>query len=1381
MTAILIRIAAISVVIGFLTFLQGKINVGRQNRGRQFIMPVLAFVYCAAVLFVVVRIFDLVAAFDISFIPFINSSLVLLVNFVLMVGFIVIKIIVCPIVSTIWKSQSLMERTSSRFYEFEDSYSNWFLRQNWVNFRQLAKLFVVCTALGCMGYIYFTMDNIASTDWVIYFPGAVLIVITEVWNFVNGITKEEFRHRIVGDDADSRRIGQYYRVREIYEEIFEPQVLTAHTGCEFTRRFGSTETIKELMESGAHTDKIIASYFELADTDIFPDPDYIRATKELMYRENVLFFNPFYRDMGLYITLPIVNALLCGKKCLVIAGRSSACGDIKQWLSKMIKGYSRMESLWRVADLSTDVVECEIGMLSLMQLYDLDVLKHNREFFSETDFVLLIEPSVLLNTGQIGLSMITDEMRKRDVKPVYCICDRKTEGLVDTLSHLLYTEITNVLAMPLPRCMYAGMTWNANGDYIRQQLFDKQTRFLGNGIELAAVAVKNQIPKVTWYSETKAPVRDIKWIAGQYHPTICRYMNLPSQQNSIYKKISFESNLWGATVNSESFLIAEDEFCNMFSIMRAYLSRGSNQMFVNILSENYLLRDYMRHNRQMFTSDPNAIPSIVPDYAKTERNAIIKLLLYMGFKPVSEHEIINELNYAGIAATDPVGTLTSLLRKYTFVDESIFIMHRFASDETFDTRQVDSFSISVGAFDRHFADSLKNAYYVVEDEEREAEYLDGKLFGHVTQQLLPGQYVTYDGKYYIAKFVSPAIGVVLRRASDLYDGRKYYRQVRAYKLEPNDALEVVSLRKVNDVEIAFVRYDISVVTSGYLEMQDNNDLRTARLIDFTGDPSAGNFTRRYKNKTVLRLHLPDTSEETRHTVCLLLSEIFRSTFHNSWHYIAVTTRQPGSTEGMLNYLMYRLDTPEDDEHIYIIEDSDMDLGLLEAVERNLNQFMEIVTDFLDWHFEKLREPAHDEPALGEGRKPADVLKRSMFGNMADRIRKLFGGKKDDAQLDMPPAVPEDLGKGDLAKPETEDAKPAGYPFDDADEEADKPISAPVSHVTEGKLPEESNYLPDDKDKDEVTGQEGDYVHIDGTDIFDDEDTFADTEWLEAGFKAAGIAPIEKTRYQQSHYLKFGFDDIDKRLQLVEVRNYLRVRGFSNNLLTQARTRDILEKKPLDFDGAIICDFCGQPLSGISYEKIIDGRTRCNICSSSAITSVNEFKDIFFNVLGMMEGLYGINFKVPISVKMTDARTIARGAGSVYKPTQASVRVLGYAQKKGGNYNIFVENGSPYLASVDLIVHELTHIWQFLNWKEADIKKIYGKGGSLAVYEGMAMWAAIQYLYQIGETYYAELQESIAVMRNDAYGEGLLLFRERYPFVKDSSLLKFSPFSTYPPL
>lgn len=61
-----------------------------------------------------------------------------------------------------------------------------------------------------------------------------------------------------------------------------------------------------------------------------------------------------------------------------------------------------------------------------------------------------------------------------------------------------------------------------------------------------------------------------------------------------------------------------------------------------------MLRDYMTANAEMMTVDSKAIPTIVPDYARTERNFIIRLLMLMSMEPVDESYISNQLAIHGI-------------------------------------------------------------------------------------------------------------------------------------------------------------------------------------------------------------------------------------------------------------------------------------------------------------------------------------------------------------------------------------------------------------------------------------------------------------------------------------------------------------------------------------------------------------------------------------------------------------------------------------------------------------------------------------------------------------------------------------------------------------
>ena len=116
---------------------------------------------------------------------------------------------------------------------------------------------------------------------------------------------------------------------------------------------------------------------------------------------------------------------------------------------------------------------------------------------------------------------------------------------------------------------------------------------------------------------------------------------------------------------------------------------------------------------------------------------------------------------------------------------------------------------------------------------------DAKFFGHITQTILSGQYVVYNGKYYEVHEVSPDYGIVLRRASDLYSRRRYYRQLRTYHMGKVEQSEMVSSRNVAGMKLMTGCCDFSVDTDGYLDMQDLHDCRTARHVDLREDPKAG--------------------------------------------------------------------------------------------------------------------------------------------------------------------------------------------------------------------------------------------------------------------------------------------------------------------------------------------------------------------------------------------------------------------------------------------------------------------------------------------------------------------------------------------------------------
>ena len=1433
-----------------------KVNLKKADRGRQALMPVLALLYSALIIVLLIWLgsdpFDLetrineAAAWVVRKVPSLVPSqmpvtedeqlaallaeqesvarawllmfavtikkyLIFITNAAFVLIFLVLKSICLPIFSKIWGSNpGLMEGTAGLCYEYDQEYQRWFLQERWRDGRKLFSAF--CLASFLMAVILLAMSQQFSS-WPVFqalpYPCFACLMLGEVTFLMGGYTRSEYEEDILGDDAESRRIINLTKLREILKQLFGDRLLLESTELESAGKEGVTDLLEELAAGEKHTDRITAEYFEILKADGAKlDVDNILTARSLLEGKSVLFCNPFYKDLTQYFLLPMTDKLMHRRKCLVIAGRKSTEPEIRRWMEEALREHLKMSGLWRVGSVAEDDWDYEIGILSFSQLYDLEMLSERREFFHQVGFVLVLEPSLILATGQVGLSLVVNYCDEEGDTPTYCMCDRNCDGLVDTLSHMIKQSITIVTATETPTCLHSEMCWHSDGEYLHQRIMPDISRYLGVGTELAVAAVKDQVPRVVWRSEKKFPVVDMKWIAGQYYRSICQYANLPMNQESVYSAIGFEADLWGTPKESKACIIVEDEFCNLLEMVRLFLTRAEEEAFVNVISEDYLLRGYMQDNYRIFAADQKAIPTIVPDYARTERNATMRLMMMlMMSESIPEELVEKELRLVGIKSDDLCETLNNLINKYTLETRPVVI------PEVRD--HITGFELESGVerrmrirdkveFIEHAGLSFQTAYYITEDDKENSSYMDAKLFGHIYQSILPGQFFTYDGKFYEVRSVTPEKGVLVRRAADHIVGRRYYRQQRAYHLESRDE-DSGRTRLINGLEVTTCGYDISVETDGYLEMDASNDLRRARQIRIADNEAQGNehfeYVRNYRHKNVLRIRLPETSEEVRYTLCLLLMEVFRTVYADAWHYLAAVTRQTERTRDALRGILYTVDGAGDesrgtalveDDCIYIIEDSDVDMGLLESVDRNLSRLLGIITDFLDWHTQRMTTPDPEEPESVDVVLPPEEKHglwwriKNFFKKILDFFKRLLHIKSDpDKERKKAERKAERERRKAERKAERERRKAEGNA---AQEPAAEEV--PAEEVPE-ELPAEetpAEEVPAEEIPAEEVPAEGKPQDVNA----DDKNFFAS---VNAECHFAQEAPADDiggedeevvshqvtNRYQKSCYLLFGYDAIDGHIAVEDTLAYLIGLGFGSNELSHTRKGTEVDKSAGDAEEQ--CDFCGLPLSGVAYDVLGDGRVRCVTCTASAIQTVDEFRALYKRVLPTMESFFDIRLGMPVRVRTTDARVIAKRTGSVFKPTSGfDARVVGFAQMDKDGFSLYIENGAPRLAAMETIAHELTHIWQYANWDQKGKSRQYGAGANRdMVYEGMAMWASIQFLYLIGEGAYAQRKEAITLQRDDVYGEGFRYYCQKYPLSRGTALPEKTPFHTEPPL
>ena len=234
--------------------------------------------------------------------------------------------------------------------------------------------------------------------------------------------------------------------------------------------------------------------------------------------------------------------------------------------------------------------------------------------------------------------------------------------------------------------------------------------------------------------------------------------------------------------------------------------------------------------------------------------------------------------------------------------------------------------------------------------------------------------------------------MIIHRASDHIENRLYYRQIRDYELSGfKESYRIGQDRVVDGVHFEYGYADINCTTAGYYRMKDFGNMADAVRVEVSGVPR-----RAYKNKAVLRIRLEGISQKARHTLAVILNELFVTLYPDDWEYLAAVAYNENQ-EGASPYTGYSY-SGEPDDCVYIIEDCRMDLGLLASVERNIIRYLEIITDFLAWHKQMLQTPDVEEAEAAAQTEAGGFLftpeeKESLLKRIVNKIKGWFKRKK----------------------------------------------------------------------------------------------------------------------------------------------------------------------------------------------------------------------------------------------------------------------------------------------------------------------------------------------------------------------------------------------------
>lgn len=115
-----------------------------------------------------------------------------------------------------------------------------------------------------------------------------------------------------------------------------------------------------------------------------------------------------------------------------------------EWISESFLGVTSIPDMWEIGRLNSDAAfGGEVGIVTPADIFSRDIVSVNSEFLNDVSEVVMIEPSLFVGTSQLSISLYISEIRK---SATFYIIDKNSDGLVDTMSHIVRQSIKEVSA-----------------------------------------------------------------------------------------------------------------------------------------------------------------------------------------------------------------------------------------------------------------------------------------------------------------------------------------------------------------------------------------------------------------------------------------------------------------------------------------------------------------------------------------------------------------------------------------------------------------------------------------------------------------------------------------------------------------------------------------------------------------------------------------------------------------------------------------------------------------------------------------------------------------------------------------------------------------------
>ena len=871
---------------------------------------------------------------------------------------------------------------------------------------------LIAVGLGVAYYVsvkHYIFSQMTVVPFII-----IPLMFMELYSYFDGVIEKKAKKQEEVQENIEQKETVWVDLDTEYHRLWQKQMLG--------RYCVANQYERKIIKKTGKRDKVSENIAKSASGNEADDFIYSRVLSPIMRGDDMIIESCFLQSFS-DIIVPIVNIMFtASKRIMFLCDNYSTVKQCEKWFEEL-----DIKSNTSNSNVVIDVLNYEntesIKMDSNVDIYigTVDLALNSKAVFENIDVVFCLNIDKIISESALNLNLLASVLSGDRYDNVqYILFGNRVNGLKQTASQVFMRNdfVYQVVNSSAGKSISANF-WSTEKGWLQSSILPGfAAQFLGQLIPLAIPAFKYDVQHVDIIASGES-FTDQMLSLQTAQPLLKKYMGKDIM--NIDEAISFAENENFMSLNDNSVVVVGDSSNNAALVLLNWMKYAKTNMFLNVVSSPYLIRDYIVSNIDFFVGNVETIGNILPIPKSNIKLSVYRLINQLCYGNVAEEILLREINNQetdikiDTFENDQVRFVTEALQDLTkrAFGTDIFFASYLTSQRVSKEKSMDS--------KRYYKllDSVKNE--LPERLFKNITFIDSEQFAKVLKKIpvfelyqnyLEGQYVTFDGKYYLIDKIDYDNGIVeLTYSSNNASVR--YRQCRQINnvvhLGVSKELPVLKVRD-SVLKKSVVRADIDVNTDGYYEFSDAVSFAHGDFGYKKVDTAKKGLSRNYKSTNILAVNISSPSisvmsekEKFRlsFTLSVLLNEMFETLFSSINQYILVRNVVSNDKvwkdfkeEELLKLYRPIVDaSAENGINIYITEDTELEKGITDTIVNNFdNIILRLLFDYLYWLVKEEKDKEAEKWFVTDSGDYINIEKMDKFAFLkygADEINPCF--------------------------------------------------------------------------------------------------------------------------------------------------------------------------------------------------------------------------------------------------------------------------------------------------------------------------------------------------------------------------------------------------------